>query len=286
MKISVVLSNYNGSQYLQESIQSVLGQEYDDFEFIIVDDGSTDDSADLIRCFAASYPRKIVALLESENRGQAVGFNLAVAKASGDIVAFIDSDDLWIPGKLANLAAFIDLAGPAALYQHNLYYMDGNNKTEKLYRELLSTGCLYKETCVTRRVPGMFVPTSGLAFPRSILKKVMPIPEVFRTCADGYLTRTAFCHGMVASINAAWGYYRVHANNSVFNNPMHNNRSYRNKLLVPVLNQYYACIGAELRYPLLYRWFSKDFIWVLTHSSLYDIYFHFYKHVKRSNVIK
>ncbi len=282
MKISVILSNYNGARYLEDAIRSVLEQGYDDYEFIIVDDGSEDDSPDIIRRFADSYPEKIIAVLEPENRGQAAGFNLAVARASGDIVAFIDSDDLWMPGKLANLAAFIALAGPAALYQHNLLFMEGDTKTDMPYHTLMVTGNLYEETCATRKLPTVFVPTSGLAFPRSILEKVMPVPEAFRTCADGYLTRTVYYHGTVASINTAWGYYRVHEFNSVYNNPAHNQGRYRNKTLVPMLNRYYASIGAELRLPVFDVWHIKDAVWIMAHYSLYEIFSSLYKWYKRT----
>ncbi|HQN00956.1 MAG TPA: glycosyltransferase [Candidatus Hydrogenedentes bacterium] len=282
MIISVILSNYNGARYLEDAIRSVLEQGYDDYEFIIVDDGSGDDSPDIIRRFADSYPEKIIAVLEPENRGQAAGFNLAVARASGDIVAFIDSDDLWMPGKLANLAAFIALAGPAALYQHNLLFMEGDTKTDMPYHTLMVTGNLYEETCATRRLPTVFAPTSGLAFPRSILEKVMPVPEAFRTCADGYLTRTVYCHGTVASINTAWGYYRVHEFNSVYKNPAHNQGHYRNKTLVPMLNRYYASIGAELRLPVFDVWHIKDAVWIMAHYSLYEIFSSLYKWYKRT----
>jgi glycosyltransferase involved in cell wall biosynthesis len=250
MKISVVLSNYNGEAFLAEAIQSVLEQEYADFEFIIVDDGSTDNSREIIQAFADANGGKIIALLECENQGQAAGFNKGFSVSSGEIVAFIDSDDIWMPCKLANLADFVKITGEAGLYQHNLFFIRDGVKTSEVYRPLLYTGDLYAETCQTRRLPN-FVPTSGLAFRRAILEKVMPVPDAFRTCADGYLTRTSFCHGRVASVCDAWGYYRVHDANCVYENPQHDNRVYRDTLLVPFLNRYYETIGSELRYPSL-----------------------------------
>ncbi len=272
MKISVILSNYNGEKFLEEAICSVLDQDHRDYEFIIVDDGSSDGSPEIIRRYAADYPERVISLLEPENRGQGAGFNQAISRASGEIVAFIDSDDIWMPCKLSKLEEFVRLAGPAALYQHNLFLMEGQVVTERLYRPLLCSGDLYGEACATRRVPAHFVPTSGLAFPRTILEKVLPIPNAFRTCADGYLTRTSFCHGPVASCTSAWGYYRIHESNSVFNNPAHDNSAYVRRLLVPALNQYYGTIGVSLRFPLLDSRFGGDLPWLLVHVSLYDIY--------------
>lgn len=252
MKFSVVLSNYNGSAYLSEAIKSVLDQDYDNYEFIIVDDGSTDTSPEIINDYAEQHPTVIVPLIEKDNEGQAAGFNKGVAASSGDIIALLDSDDLWMPSKLSNLCAFIRITGFAALYQHNLFFIRNDKKTEEPYRPLLYTGDLYTETCQTRRLPA-FVPTSGLAFPREVLDKVLPIPISFRTCADGYLTRTTFCHGRVASCCESWAYYRVHEANCVFDNPEYDSRGYRNNLLIPSLNRYYEIIGSELRYPALVK---------------------------------
>lgn len=272
MKISVILSNYNGEKFLEEAIRSVLEQDHGDYEFIIVDDGSSDGSPEIIRRYAADYPERIISLLEPENRGQGASFNRALSGASGEVVAFIDSDDVWMPCKLSKLETLIRLAGPAALYQHNLFLMEGHVKTKKLYRYLLCSGDLYGQACASRRVPADFVPTSGLAFPRAILEKVLPVPNAFLTCADGYLTRTSFCHGPVVSCSNAWGYYRVHESNSVFNNPAHNNSVYVRGLLVPALNQYYESIGVSLRFPSLNVWLCRDLLWLLVHLSLYDIY--------------
>jgi|GEM_PF-1896382 len=248
MKFSVVLSNYNGREFLREAVQSVLDQEYDDYELILVDDGSTDGSQEIVGEFAETRPDRVRALLESTNEGQGAGFNKGVEASCGEFVAFLDSDDLWMPCKLGNLARFIDITGPAALYQHNLFFMRDGIKTRDPFRALLPAGDLYTETCQTLKLPA-FVATSGLAFPRSILDKVLPIPLAFRTCADGYLTRTSFCHGRVASVCEGWGYYRVHGGNCVFDNPTYDPRDYCNNLLIPALNAYYEKIGCELRFP-------------------------------------
>lgn len=252
MKFSVILSNYNGEKYLEEVINSVLAQDYEDYEFIIVDDGSKDGSPEIIRRFAEAFPQRILPLLETENQGQAAGFNKGFKASSGDIITFIDSDDIWMPYKLSRLDNFISITGPAALYQHNLYFLKNGVKTQEVYRPLLLTGAVYEESCKTRRMPS-FVPTSGLAFPRDVLEKVMPIPLLFRTCADGYLTRTSFCHGRVASICEAWGYYRVHEGNAVFHNPGHDGVAYCERLLIPSLNYYYENTNRKLNFPALYK---------------------------------
>lgn len=93
-KISVIIPVYNGARYLGEAIESVLAQTHLPDEVMVVDDGSTDDSAGV----AQSYP---VRLLRQANSGASVARNHGVEAASGDLLAFLDADDLWLPDKLA-----------------------------------------------------------------------------------------------------------------------------------------------------------------------------------------
>jgi glycosyltransferase involved in cell wall biosynthesis len=93
--ISVIIPVYNGDRYLGEAIQSVLDQTYPVHEVIVVDDGSTDKSAEIAR----QFPQ--VKLLTQPNQGDATARNLGVKYATGDFIAFLDADDRWLPHKLA-----------------------------------------------------------------------------------------------------------------------------------------------------------------------------------------
>lgn len=244
MKFSVILANYNGERYLAEAIESVLHQTYSDFEFIIVDDGSTDTSKEIIEKYKSD--RRIYFLNQRENQGQANAFNLGIQKAECEIVCFIDSDDLWMPNKLKSLDYLVKISGNVAFYQSNLFFIQDDVKTDELFRPILTGGNIYQETLRTRRIP-LFVPTSGLSFVRAVLRKIGPIPEQFRTCADGYLTRTAMCFGSVSNLSAALGYYRIHENNCTFNNPDYDEYIYKNRLLIPALNNFYEKNNLELK---------------------------------------
>lgn len=94
--ISVVIPVYNGEKYLRECLQSVLEQTPRPAEIIVVDDGSTDNTAGIARTWGAP-----VKLLSQEQSGPAAARNRGVEAASGEYLAFIDADDLWAPGKLA-----------------------------------------------------------------------------------------------------------------------------------------------------------------------------------------
>lgn len=93
--VSVIIPVYNSEKYLAEAIDSVLAQTYQDFELIIVDDGSTDHSREI----AKSYPK--VKYIYQENRGVAAARNYGIKQAKGEFLAFLDADDLWLPEKLA-----------------------------------------------------------------------------------------------------------------------------------------------------------------------------------------
>lgn len=96
-KVSVLLSNYNGDKHLDESISSVLSQTYKDFEFIIVDDASTDSSRKVIENY---HDKRIKKYYAEKNRNIAYSLNLALSMASREYIARIDSDDVWELNKL------------------------------------------------------------------------------------------------------------------------------------------------------------------------------------------
>ena len=93
--VSVMIGAYNAAPYLGEAIESALGQDYEPIELIVVDDGSTDGTADVARSFAQTK------LIQQENGGNGAARNRAVENASGELYAFLDADDRFTPGKLS-----------------------------------------------------------------------------------------------------------------------------------------------------------------------------------------
>lgn len=104
--ISVLMVNYNKAEQLRESIESVLNQTYRKIQFLIVDDGSTDGSPEIIREYAGKDSR-VEAYLRQENRKISQVTNFGLGKVKGDYLARIDSDDLWAPDKLERQLAFM-----------------------------------------------------------------------------------------------------------------------------------------------------------------------------------
>lgn len=96
--VSVVLCTFNRANLLPRAVESVLGQDYDDLELLIIDDASTDETQSLVMSFKDD---RIVYIRNSENIGAAASRNKGISLSRGSLVAFQDSDDVWLPGKLS-----------------------------------------------------------------------------------------------------------------------------------------------------------------------------------------
>ncbi|OQY55494.1 MAG: glycosyl transferase [Desulfobacteraceae bacterium 4572_88] len=94
--VSVIIPTYNREEMLREAIDSVLAQEFRAFELIVVDDGSTDSTSEILR----AYQGQII-VIRQENKGVSAARNQGIAAASGKLIALLDSDDLWLPKKLS-----------------------------------------------------------------------------------------------------------------------------------------------------------------------------------------
>src|SRR4051794_12100877 len=95
--ISVVMSVYNAGAYLRDAVESVLAQTVGDFEFIVIDDGSTDESPHMLRDYASRDPR--IRLTVRENKGLTVTLNEGIDQARGEFVARMDCDDVCVPSR-------------------------------------------------------------------------------------------------------------------------------------------------------------------------------------------
>jgi glycosyltransferase involved in cell wall biosynthesis len=102
--VSVITCFYNEETFLEETILSVLAQTYTDWELLLVDDGSPDTSPAIAKRYADLYPDKIIYLQHEHhaNKGVCKSRNLGVAKSRGNYIAYLDADDVWLPGKLQN----------------------------------------------------------------------------------------------------------------------------------------------------------------------------------------
>lgn len=104
--ISVIMSVYNAERYLADALMSILGQSFTDFEFLILDDGSHDNSLSIIKQYAAQDER--IVIISRENKGLIVSLNEMLAMARAPLIARMDADDISLPHRFAEQLAFLN----------------------------------------------------------------------------------------------------------------------------------------------------------------------------------
>ena len=128
--VSVVMPAYNAGRYVAEAIESVRAQSYERWELIVVDDGSRDNTAEVVEGFALKDAR--IKCLRRQNGGQGAARNTALAQAWGPLVAFLDADDLWIPGKLSLQVSTLIETEAQVVFSDGFYFTDDDTTDESL----------------------------------------------------------------------------------------------------------------------------------------------------------
>lgn len=189
--VSIIITNYNYGQFLQEAIDSALNQTYPHTEVIVVDDGSTDNSQDIIK----SYGNKLLSVMKA-NGGQASAFNAGFATSHGDIICFLDSDDTVGSEKVTQIVDVFSTHPDIGWCFHPLQIMDTKTGTIiKSSYEWLSDEYDLRAS-LRRGKLGNDLPccpaTSGLCFRRSLLGQILPMPEATDvSISDSYIKFTA-----------------------------------------------------------------------------------------------
>ena len=164
--VSIITPAYKAAAYVGEAIRSVQAQDFRDWEMLVVDDGSPDNTADVVAGFAAADPR--VKLIRQANSGPAMARQRALDKAKGRYIAFLDSDDCWLPGKVTRQLTFMRERGAAMSYTRFRRISDDGGRVGHLvavperldYRQLLkNTGIATSTVIVDREMTGPFAMT-------------------------------------------------------------------------------------------------------------------------------
>jgi glycosyltransferase involved in cell wall biosynthesis len=124
-RISIITPSFNQGNFLEQTIQSVLSQNYPDLEYIVVDGGSTDGSVDIIK----KYENKLAYCVSEKDKGQSEAINKGFRRASGEIIAWLNSDDCYLPGTLERVADFFSSHPAVDLVYGDLLLMDSSGKT-------------------------------------------------------------------------------------------------------------------------------------------------------------
>jgi glycosyltransferase involved in cell wall biosynthesis len=208
--VSVIVNNYNYARYVGAAIESVLGQTYRPCEVIVVDDGSKDDSRQVIN----HYGNRVTTIFK-DNGGQASAFNAGYKAASGEIICFLDADDVYLPDTIDRAVRAFDSPEVSKAHWPLLFIDEQGTPTGSIKEPELPAGDFRDRALQfgpSSCLPS--APTSGNAWARWFLDRVMPIPEDgFRLCADSYLFTLAPALGIVRGISDPNGYFRRHSSN-------------------------------------------------------------------------
>jgi glycosyltransferase involved in cell wall biosynthesis len=227
--VSVIINNYNYGRFLPAAIDSVLGQTYRPIETIIVDDGSTDKSRDII----SRYRSEVLTVFQS-NRGQASAFNAGVRTSRGVIISFLDADDFYYPDKVERVAELFAKYGTnarrmmvhhrLALWSDTKHDFDG----QLIGRTHESPLNIYNYAKRYRYFYYPAGPTTGLSLNRMLADRLFPIPEDgVRVSADDFLVRGAALIGELYSMAEVLAGYRIHNSNLWFSSPKAKSKEFR-----------------------------------------------------------
>jgi glycosyltransferase involved in cell wall biosynthesis len=172
--VSVIIPTYNRGWSLQEAIDSVLAQDFSDFELIIVDDGSTDNTLDIIR----SYPDEII-FLRQANKGVSAARNLGITSSNGRLIAFLDSDDLWLPEKLSIQADFFHSHPDAFICQSEEIWIRNGVRINPQKRHKKPSGMIFEPS-----LDLCLVSPSAVMVRRGLFENVGTFDERLPACED------------------------------------------------------------------------------------------------------
>jgi glycosyltransferase involved in cell wall biosynthesis len=232
--VSIIIDNFNYGRFLRPAIDSALAQSYPNIERIVVDDGSTDNSRDVI----SSYGDKVVAVLKP-NGGHASAINAGFRSSHGNIVMFLDADDLLLPDAVEEVVRV---------------WRPGVSKVQFALRHINAQGHALGTTVpyLPEQMPDgdirasiveaggyIGVPTSGNAFTRDLLERLLPLPEsIWRQGADTSLEIIAPFLGNVISIKKPLGCYRIHEANHGMLGKVLDSRKLRVKIVIDLQREW------------------------------------------------
>ncbi len=204
--VSIVLCTYNGAAFLEAQLKSILEQTYRDFELIICDDASTDNTPGLINNFAATDPR-IRAFFNKENKGVNKNFEMALRHATEDFIAIADQDDVWKNDKIEKLLALMT-PGTILVHGASVNFSGNDLPLHKKYEAAFIplTGNDPRKLLLRNSVSG-----HSMLFKKELLQHCLPVPATLYY--DWWIIEVAICTGNIEATKEVLTWHRIHDTN-------------------------------------------------------------------------
>lgn len=172
--VSVIIPTYNRAPYLKEAIDSVLSQDFRDFELIVIDDGSTDGTPNLLESYGGT-----LCSVYQERRGVSAARNTGIAHAKGTFVAFLDSDDLWLPKKVSVQVDFFQRNSDALICQTEEIWIRNGIRVNSKKRHKKCSGDIFEKA-----LPLCIVSPSAVMMKKVLFDQLGLFDESFPVCED------------------------------------------------------------------------------------------------------
>ncbi|MEI7525266.1 MAG: glycosyltransferase family 2 protein [Mariniphaga sp.] len=234
-KISIALATFNGQNYIEEQLYSILNQTIIPFEIIICDDNSTDETLTIIENIAKSNPM-IKVFVNQDTLGVNLNFQKAITLCKGDYIALSDQDDIWKPEKLItqleSILKFKDNSEKGLLSVHDLSTISsrGELQLQSIYRNRINNIMPRHTLLFANNYWGC-----TMMFNSALKKLILPFPKEIHT-HDHWIALNAFCCGQIITIEEQLIYYRRHDANF---SPL--NINHKSNLLIRI-PQYFTTI--------------------------------------------
>jgi glycosyltransferase involved in cell wall biosynthesis len=213
LKVSIIVPTYNRAHLVTETIDSILAQTVKDFELIVVDNESTDNTEEVIK----SYTDGRIRYFQHQNNGLiAVNRNYGISKANGEYIAFCDDDDLWMPEKLERQIKLLDLNKELGLVYSDSYIMDENGNLGRY--TLLSGSKLFRGNVFDKLFQSNFIPMPTVMIRREVLSKVGGFDPKYRIAQDYDLWLKIAEHYPIDFTDEPLAKYRIHGRSTISKN--------------------------------------------------------------------
>ena len=199
MKVSIITVCFNSAATLEGTILSVLSQDYRDIEYIVVDGGSTDNSVDIIK----KYGSKLAYWVSEKDSGQADAINKGFARATGDIVAWLNSDDYYLAGTVSAAVKIFEENPDVVLVYGNMLAVDEHGKTFNILN--------YKQLTLEDLICFQIIGQPAVFMRRSTLQKTGGLDSTFHFLLDHHLWIRLAQQGRILHVNQTWAAARYHA---------------------------------------------------------------------------